>query len=550
MGVFSAFVLVSLFAGIGSSPLYNAEDETSRTDFPGTDLESRVDEMVEAILGCRNIRGLTLAVVKGNSTLLTKGYGYVDHNSTQKADEQTLFGIASLTKAFTATLLGQILKEHGHSWDTPVRDVLQEQGVDFHLYDSLRTNHVTSRDIGSHRTGIPRNNNARMQEPTREEMASKLRFFEPALPFRSSYHYNNLMYGLMTYMTEKLEDNTWEEVMTNRFFDPLGMTSTTFTHTTDLTRNDIAKPALKNDEDEWQAVSLDFHSIWGELGGSGSVVSSAVDMAKWLHMQLDGGINRQWQRVIDKDVLDETHMPNNLMPEVSYGHQYRKPGAPITFSQDSYALGWKIGSYRGLRLSVHTGTSFGYGGLIIILHDVDIALFTAITGPDEEYTGRYLLQMHIIDLLLGLEPWIDPSTACTFPEPWHPQTGYSHPRWSSGTEPPAQSPEFSLESYTGTFGNFGYGNITFIINTAGSLELNYGVIGTWELESLGQHRFRGNGRGYIWMKDLSWLEFSIDINDVIESVEIPFDTLVSPIFIRGLQMGDAPPVDEHEECQI
>lgn len=82
---------------------------------------------------------------------------------------------------------------------------------------------------------------------------------EPVLPFRSSYHYSNLMYGLMTYMTEILEEKSWEDLTRERIFDPLAMTSSTFTHEAELSRPDIAKPYMRTKSGEWQQVALKFH---------------------------------------------------------------------------------------------------------------------------------------------------------------------------------------------------------------------------------------------------------------------------------------------------
>lgn len=84
----------------------------SRRSLSAGELERNTDDMVAAILQCRDIVGLSLAVVKGNQTLLTKGYGRVNLEAEAEVTETTLFGIASLTKAFTATLLGQVLTEH------------------------------------------------------------------------------------------------------------------------------------------------------------------------------------------------------------------------------------------------------------------------------------------------------------------------------------------------------------------------------------------------------------------------------------------------------
>ena len=73
--------------------------------------------------------------------------------------------------------------------------------------------------------------------------------------------YNNLMYGLMSYVSEIIGGATWEELMTREVFQPIGMENTTFTHVADLTRQDIAKPYLIDFADwEWREVSLTMHA--------------------------------------------------------------------------------------------------------------------------------------------------------------------------------------------------------------------------------------------------------------------------------------------------
>ena len=77
------------------------------------DLEHRVDQFVAAVLGCRNIVGMNLAVVEGDNILITKGYGKANLERQDPVTKDTLFSIASLTKSFTTAVLGQILKEEG-----------------------------------------------------------------------------------------------------------------------------------------------------------------------------------------------------------------------------------------------------------------------------------------------------------------------------------------------------------------------------------------------------------------------------------------------------
>ena len=75
-------------------------------------VEEKVQKFVQKVCKCKNIKGLTLAVVKNDRIVMTKGFGYKNLETKEKVDEKTLFGIASLTKAFAATTLVKILKEN------------------------------------------------------------------------------------------------------------------------------------------------------------------------------------------------------------------------------------------------------------------------------------------------------------------------------------------------------------------------------------------------------------------------------------------------------
>ena len=104
--------------------------------------------------------------------------------------DNTILGIASMTKAMGTTLLGMVLEEKGLTWDMTVREAL---GEEFYFINSLRTNQTTLRDLAGHLVGIPGNNFLRLQGATREQIVYKLRFLEPTYDLRTSYIYNNLM---------------------------------------------------------------------------------------------------------------------------------------------------------------------------------------------------------------------------------------------------------------------------------------------------------------------------------------------------------------------
>lgn len=86
---------------------------------------------------------------------------------------------------------------------------------------------------------------------------------------------------------------------------------------------------------------------WGKNTGSGSIFSSANDMAKWMLMLLNDGKDSNGGRVVTEGVLGEVFKPSNVVPPSSYAANYRRPVVPESFTGDEYGLAWKLGYYRG-----------------------------------------------------------------------------------------------------------------------------------------------------------------------------------------------------------
>ena len=114
----------------------------------------------------------------------------------------------------------------------------------------------------------------------------------------------------------------------------------------------------------------------------------------------------------------------------------------------------------GWPMVLHTGTSWGYGGLASLLPDRHVAVYTSITGKDRGYRGRRFLHMYIVDLLLGVEPWLNLTSACSF-LPDDPPAPLNRTRSRNN---PNLTP--SPSDYSGTYGNFGYGNLTVDVDNS------------------------------------------------------------------------------------
>ena len=86
-----------------------------------------------------------------------------------------------------------------------------------------------------------------------------MRFLEPNKEFRSEFKYNNLMYGLLTHVTEVLGGDSWENLMKRHIFQPLGMTSSDFTHEIDLSRPDLVTTYQVDNNGDLRGISRQLH---------------------------------------------------------------------------------------------------------------------------------------------------------------------------------------------------------------------------------------------------------------------------------------------------
>src|SRR5438128_2189527 len=104
---------------------------------------SQIDSLAALTLKTFDVPGIAVAVVKDGKVIHAKGYGVRSLNTKQKVDENTLFGIASNTKAFTVACLGILVDEGKLKWDDKVTDYIPE----FRMYNPYVTEEFTIRDL-------------------------------------------------------------------------------------------------------------------------------------------------------------------------------------------------------------------------------------------------------------------------------------------------------------------------------------------------------------------------------------------------------------------
>ena len=113
-------------------------------------VEKVVDQVVERARQEFNVPGIAVAIVKDGNVVLAKGFGVRRQGESAPVTAQSLFRIASNTKAFTTAALAMLVDEGKIRWDDPVTQHMPG----FQLYDPYVTREMTIRDLLTHRSGL------------------------------------------------------------------------------------------------------------------------------------------------------------------------------------------------------------------------------------------------------------------------------------------------------------------------------------------------------------------------------------------------------------
>ncbi|XP_071117791.1 uncharacterized protein [Haliotis cracherodii] len=497
-----------------------------RGAFATVDLEALKSD-IAATWRCRKDTnpGLAVSVVKDGKVVFAEGFGHADIKNNVPVTNETQFGIASLSKAFAATLLLKLISRRSDiTLSTKVVDIL---GDEFAFPDEFRTKYTTLEDIMSHRTGLSPFNNIRFDTNlTRANLLGRIKYLGSTGEWRGSYIYNNLMYGVVTRIAEILGGDTWENLVQKELYDPLQMTSSSFATTLDFSQNQVAKPYfIKNGAPT--PLNVDFSRRWAMLCGSGCVVTTAVDAANWMRFHLSKGLDPSGRRVMEETDIDELYAARTAMKSYTLKY-FNKPETPFTSVFGMYAFGFRVGYYRGYKMIAHSGSTWGYRALLTLLPTEKLGIFIAMTGDDPHYKYRFPLQNYIADHILGEKPWLNVSTICSFPAPWYNETS------SSTSYKMDKSLSHDHKKYEGIYYHKGFGNLEVYYNdTQQQLIAKYGFA-TWKLYEQDGNNFYGKGFGIMEPRTCNSMTFKMAKNSQFDEVEAGcFEPSIPPVFLRG-----------------
>ncbi len=316
----------------------------------------QLDSYINAAVSNFEIPGLAVGILKNGEIVLANGYGYANASTKSEVDKNTIFGIASCSKAFTAACIAILVDEGKLDWDDHVSDILPH----IQLFDPYITRQLTVEDLLCHRSGYETFDGDLLWYGTdysREEVVSRFRYRENPYSFREQFGYSNLMYIIAGEVIRQVSGMSWEDFVAAEIFAPLGMTSTTATNTGFYSDMNIAWPHLDGEV-------MDFIN-YNNSGPAASINSSVMDLLKWTQLMLDkGAIN-------DTSVFSENQYYKLVSPQtiLNAGRAEKVDGRHFS----SYGLGWFLYDYQGMKVIHHGGGLPGFHSKVVLVPEDSLA---------------------------------------------------------------------------------------------------------------------------------------------------------------------------------
>jgi CubicO group peptidase (beta-lactamase class C family) len=459
-----------------------------------------IDEYLANAVKDWQVPGVAVAIVKNDSVIFAKGYGVRDLNKGGAVDENTLFVIASCTKAFTTASLAMLVSEGKIAWDDPVTKYLK----DFQMYDPWVTREITIRDLVSHKSGLTTFSGDIMwlgSDYDRKEVIRRARYLKPAYSFRSKYGYQNIMFSAAGEIIPAVTDTSWNDFVKARILEPLGM-KRSVTHINDLIKMDnIAAPHQYRNG---KTSVIGYYPV-DNVAPAAAINASVADLAQWLRLQLGNGVY-DGKRLISAAPFLEMHM--NQTP----------------IGTGNYGLGWFISYYKGKKIINHGGGMPGMISEVCLVPEEKLGM-VILTNLDCSFTT--VARNKILDEFIG-------GKQTDWSKQLLPQKNYTDnmikAEYAKREKNRTQNtqPSLPLEKYTGIYDDPIYGSCKVSIKE-----------GKLYLEMLHSKTFKGELNHWHydtftidWDEEFltrGWIKFDLDFNGNAKqmSMEVP----CSPDFI-------------------
>lgn len=417
----------------------------------------KLEQTIARSMARFDIPGMAVAVVENDKVVFAKGFGVRHLESKQPVNENTLFGIASNTKAFTAAALAMLVDEGKLNWHDKVIDHLPE----FRLSDPYITREATIADLLSHRIGLGLGAGDLMIWPDTDKSVSDLlaglRHLKPTESLRSKYQYNNLMFVAAGEVVARVSGMSWQDYVEQKMLKPLGMTQSRagFSRIDKNNSNWATGHIPLNDK-----LNPFFVNYLEDFRGAGAIASNVSEMSQWLLTQLKQGEMPSGERLFSEKQQKVMWHPHITIPASdkafeAYRQQFR-----------AYGLGWAIEDYHGYKKLGHGGGILGMVSQVTLVPEKKLGI--VVLSNQQAFSGLSAITHEVLEDALNLEDkdWVEELATKHFEGK---QKAYAN---AAPEKPKHKQKALKNSDYVGVLNDPWYGDVS-ITEKSGKLRIQF-----------------------------------------------------------------------------
>jgi CubicO group peptidase (beta-lactamase class C family) len=371
--------------GCASEPEALAKDESAQ-----------FDRIFDDVVARYHLPGLALGVVREGRVVYQRTTGELIAGSGKRIDGDTLFKVASNSKAMTTAVLARLVDRGKLYWEDPVTQYLPE----FKMSDPWITRELQVRDLLIHNSGLREGAGDLMLWPepnlfTRADILAAFAHLKPQQSFRSSYAYDNLMYVVAGEVAAAASGVPYETLVARELFEPLGMTRCQAGGFERDRVGNVAQPHRRDGERNLMIrADAEFIPV-STSAAAGGIRCSLNDMLKWVTLLLSPDMkptpsSPPWLSPARRDELWRPQMPMSVS-----ARQRRWEGTRFS----AYGYGWRLSDAHGTLRVAHTGTLAGMYSAVTLLPERGSGFVFMING--EGSSARVVLNQTLVETLMG-----------------------------------------------------------------------------------------------------------------------------------------------------
>ncbi|MDJ0919235.1 MAG: serine hydrolase [Woeseiaceae bacterium] len=355
-----------------------------------------IDELVADAMREFSVPGVAVGVVKDGAVVHAAGYGVRELGLEEPVDTETLFRVASTSKAFTAASLAMLVDDGKLGWDDKVVDHIPG----FALYDPWVTKEFTVADLLTHRSGLVSGAGDLMLWPkpnafTREDIIHGLRYFKADSDFRTEYAYDNLLYIVAGELVPAVTGVAWEDFVDEQILARLGAEHCFAGRIPTNAMQNLAAPHAII-EGELQVVERNRASPDVDVAAAaGGVRCSLGDMLEWTRVQLARGTLADGSVLFSEAQSDKMWSPHTILGVSEEAFKRNRTNFR------AYALGWRLADVHGYKEVSHTGSYTGWRAKVTLVPELDLGVVVLLNASASD--ARAAITEGIVKSYMGFK---------------------------------------------------------------------------------------------------------------------------------------------------